>query len=218
MINVSCKDGEFSIEGSLKLGFIGEYNHEVICLNDTLEDIIEDLNSDDGDENDEYSWYFLKKYTDKTDGESIAKAIETYFNNQEARIASNNIVNNQFLANIANEMYNCGYEFWENEELVIEENMPDVDENKLNDAIYKKHEAVIEGFYSYPDEDLSVLFKETFPMFNLDRLISGITPEYLNLENKRMVFQCDDDVGLEVLCGAYAEILEDLSFYDWHNH
>ncbi len=222
MIKVSHNDGQFCIEGSLKLGFLGEYNSEIISLEATLDDVLEDLKASNGDEDDEYSWYFFKKYTDKTDGESVAKAIETYFNAQEQKIAASNILNNMFLAHIVDQMYNCGYEFWENDELVIKENMPDVDESKLCDTIYAKLEAVKDEFDEYfnvdnANKDMSILFKETFPMYNFDRLISGIKPEYLNLENNRMIFQCDDNVGLEVLCGAYAEILEDLSFCDWHN-
>ena len=56
-------------------------------------------------------------------------------------------------------------------------------------------------------------------MIDMKKFVSEIEAEYLNFDGVNISFQCNSRVcDNEIICSAYAEILPDNSFYDWHNH
>ncbi|WP_017210690.1 hypothetical protein [Clostridium beijerinckii] len=58
-----------------------------------------------------------------------------------------------------------------------------------------------------------------FPMIDIDNLISIIYPDILVLNGNILIFQCSSNVGDGmIICSAYAEILPNCKFDDWHNH
>ena len=77
-------------------------------------------------------------------------------------------------------------------------------ENQPNDGSIKK-------------TDVEAALRKSFPMFNMDAFLSSIEPENVCLSDGYISFQCSDTLGDIILCGAYDQLDENLTFTDWHN-
>ena len=212
-LEITLEDGEIVVSGSLDLGYIGIFEDEQIELDDTLEEIREwDIVTENLDE-------------DCTD-EEIIEFLNQYFNSFADRITQNIInINNTFLLYVFDDMINTELDFREIEELYIEEKNYFASEMDISE-IYKVSGQALSSLAPYfempndgrvPKGHLEAVFRGCFPMFDLDCLIENIEPECIGLSDGSISFQCSDGFDNVILCGAYAELDEDLSFSDWHN-
>lgn len=212
-LEITLEDGEIVVSGSLNLGYIGIFEDEQIELDDTLEEIREwDIVTENLDE-------------DCTD-EEIIEFLNQYFNSFADRITQNIInINNTFLLYVFDDMINTELDFREIEELYIEEKNFYSSEMDISE-IYKVSGQALSSLAPYfempndgrvPKGHLEAVFRGCFPMFDLDCFIGNIEPECIGLSDGSISFQCSDGFDNVILCGAYAELDEDLSFSDWHN-
>lgn len=212
-LEITLEDGEIVVSGSLDLGYIGIFEDEQIELDDTLEEIREwDIVTENLDE-------------DCTD-EEIIEFLNQYFNSFADRITQNIInINNTFLLYVFDDMINTEFDFREIDELYIEEKNFYSSEMDISE-IYKVSGQALSPLAVYfespndgrvPKGHLEAVFRGCFPMFDLDCFIENIEPECIGLSDGSISFQCSDGFDNVILCGAYAELDEDLSFSDWHN-
>ncbi len=212
-LEITLEDGEIVVSGSLDLGYIGVFEDEQIELDDTLEEIREwDIVTENLDE-------------DCTD-EEIIEFLNQYFNSFADRITQNiDNINGTFLLYVFDDMINTEFDFREIDELYIEEKNFYSSEMDISE-IYKTSGQALSSLAPYfempndgsvPKGHLEAVFRGCFPMFDLDCLIENIEPEYIGLSDGSISFQCSDGFDNVILCGAYAELEEDLSFSDWHN-
>ena len=68
-----------------------------------------------------------------------------------------------------------------------------------------------------PKGHIEALLRSFFPAFDFDCFIANIVPEVVTLCDGSIAFQCSDAFDEAILCGAYAELDEELCFTDWHN-
>lgn len=200
MIKIYKEEDKLKIEGELNLGYIGLYKGDKLKLEETS------IN--------EYRKYgIVKENLDRSaTDEEIIDYLNNYYNSLANKINENiQMINGEFLSNIFDDMYSCGKEFWNNEELIIKDKMPP---NATCEKIYSMYKKT--DFNS--KESVEKLLRIAFPMFNFDKFFSSIVPEYAYLtENGNISFQCSDNLEYEILCGAYDVIDKDLNFTDWHN-
>lgn len=212
-LEITLEDGEIVVSGSLDLGYIGIFEDEQIELDDTLEEIREwDIVTENLDE-------------DCTD-EEIIEFLNQYFNSFADRITQNIInINNTFLLYVFDDMINTEFDFREIDELYIEEKnfySSEMDISEIYKASGQALSSLAPYFESPNDGSISkghieTVLRACFPMFDLDCLIENIEPECIGLSDGSISFQCSDGFDNVILCGAYAELDEDLSFSDWHN-
>lgn len=212
-LEITLEDGEVKVKGALNLGYIGVFEDEQIELDDTLEEIREwDIVTENLDE-------------DCTD-EEIIEFLNQYFNGFADRITQNiDNINGTFLLYVFDDMINTEFDFREIDELYIEEKNFYSSEMDISE-IYKVSGQALSTLAPYfdmpndgsvPKGHLEAVFRACFPMFDLDCLIENIEPECIGLSDGSISFQCSDGFDNVILCGAYAELDEDLSFSDWHN-
>lgn len=212
-LEITLEDGEIVVSGSLNLGYIGIFEDEQIELDDTLEEIREwDIVTENLDE-------------DCTD-EEIIEFLNQYFNSFADRITQNiDNINGTFLLYVFDDMINMETDFREIDELYIEEKNYFASEMDISE-IYKASGQALSSLAPYfetpndgrvPKGHLEAVFRGCFPMFDLDCFIENIEPECIGLSDGSISFQCSDGFDNVILCGAYAELDEDLSFSDWHN-
>ncbi len=212
-LEITLEDGEVKVKGALNLGYIGIFEDEQIELDDTLEEIREwDIVTENLDE-------------DCTD-EEIIEFLNQYFNSFADRITQNIInINNTFLLYVFDDMINTEFDFREIDELYIEEKnfySSEMDISEIYKASGQALSSLAPYFESPNDGSISkghieTVLRACFPMFDLDCLIENIEPECIGLSDGSISFQCSDGFDNVILCGAYAELDEDLSFSDWHN-
>ncbi len=212
-ISITLEDGEINIQGTINLGYIGTYTDSQIELDDTLEEIREwDIVTENLDE-------------DCTD-EEIIEFLNQYFNSFLDRITQNiDNINNTFLLYVFDDMRNMETDFREIDELYIEEKNYFSSEMDISE-IYERTSPMLVTYAPYfemPNDgrvskaDVETVLRACFPMFDLDCFIGNIEPECIGLGDGSISFQCSDGFDNVILCGAYAELDEDLSFSDWHN-
>lgn len=219
----SPKKNEFIVEeGSFNLGYLGCYPKDKIRVRFDLEYFNEDN--------------FNNHIKKGMNPDQIAEGLTKYYNERQLELEkAQKEINDCFLANIFEDIINCCYPFWEETEdsltqFIIKDKMPDSDRSQWEDLIFsseviEKVQNTISAFYEEANDgtdqkpDMEAVINEAFPMIDLSKLVSAIYPEYLTLEDGNIIFQCSsNDCGKMLICGAYAEILKDNSFYDWHNH
>lgn len=210
-ININLEDGELVVTGSFNFGYIGTFTDEEIEIIDTLEEIREwDIVEDNLDE-------------DCTDDELIA-FLNKYFNEFAEKIEKNiENINNTFLLHVFSGMADCGLDFWEIEDLYLEDKDPYDDTEEIYDAVAGKLNELCEhletpndGSVKKPQIEKSL--RELFPMFDFDTFLENIIPESVGLQDGEISFQCSDDFDSSILCGAYDVLDEELCFTDWHNY
>ncbi len=212
-ISITLKDGEINIQGTINLGYIGTFADEEIEIDDTLEEIREwDIVQDNLDE-------------DCTDEELIA-FLNKYFNEFADKITRNiDNINGTFLLQTFTDMECNEIDFMEIEELFLEDKLPYGNEEDIAE-LYNFARDGMRSLVPYlespndgciPKGHIEALLRSFFPAFDFDCFIANIVPEVVTLCDGSIAFQCSDAFDEAILCGAYAELDEELSFKDWHN-
>ena len=207
------QDGELKVSGSINLGYIGNFSDSKIEITNTLEDVRDwDIVDDNLDE-------------DCTD-EEIIEFLNRYFNKFVRKIEKNiSNINGTFLLYAFTDMNDAEINFMTIDELFIEENLRYGNEEDIAE-IYNPVRDGLNTLAPYlespndgtvPKGHLEGLLRSFFPMFNFDRFIADVIPEYLTLDDGEISFQCSDSFDNQILCGAYGVIDEELSITDWHN-
>ena len=222
MIDIKIIDEKFKVKGSFDIGYAGLYKNKdyfgkkIEIIHDVSE-VIE-------------NWDIIKSRidNDKISDATLEKCLTDYFNQFEEKVQKNiKQVNDNFLINIFSGLSDIGYPFWEHDEIIIKDAMPKGLEEDFNELIYKPYwdeiDALSEEFYDVPNDgskkkpDVESAIRKMFPMFDLDRFIKGVVPDILCLNDGRISFQCNDSLDCSILCAAYDELDEELTFNDWHN-
>lgn len=211
MVEIRNVDGIPTLFGIFDFGYMGKYTEEKIDFPEISELRDWDCISDKVD------------VTQCTD-EEIMKALAEYINQFEKKIQENiKQVNNNFLISVFTDMESCGSEFWEIDELTIREALPEDPEENVYQPHWDEMKALEMEYWNTPNDgslsktDVEPILREKFPMFNWDRLLNGIIPECLSIEDGYISFECSDDLNCRILCAAYDCLNEDLEFTDWHN-
>lgn len=122
MIEIIYRDKRFLVKGSFSIGIAGNYvnedfGDENIMINDTLEEIMKELQDEDS------FWYkplfpYLKSET--ADSGGIARGLTAYYNQKEKEIRENEKqINDCILYRLFSDLTGSGYPFWEIEQAVI---------------------------------------------------------------------------------------------------
>lgn len=212
-LTITLEDGEINIQGTINLGYIGTFTDEEIEINDTLEEIREwDIVQDNLDE-------------DCTDEELIA-FLNKYFNEFVDKITRNiDNINGTFLLQVLTDMECYEIDFMVIDELFLEDKLPYGNEEDIAE-LYNFARDGLRSLVPYlespndgciPKGHIEALLRSFFPAFDFDCFIANIVPEVVTLDDGSIAFQCSDAFDEAILCGAYAELDEELSFKDWHN-
>ena len=212
-ISITLEDGEINIQGTVNLGYIGTFTDEEIEIDDTLEEIREwDIVQDNLDE-------------DCTDEELIA-FLNRYFNEFADKITRNiDNINGTFLLQTLTDMDCSEIDFMVIDELFLEDKLPYGNEEDIAE-LYNFARDGLRSLVPYlespndgciPKGHIEALLRSFYPAFDFDCFIKNIVPEVLTLCDGSIAFQCSDAFDEAILCGAYAELDEELSFKDWHN-
>lgn len=212
-LEITLEDGEIKISGSLNLGYIGTYTDSQIELDDTLDEIREwDIVQDNLDE-------------DCTDEELIA-FLNKYFNDFAEKVTRNiDNINGTFLLQTLTDMDCNEIDFMVIDELFLEDKLPYGNEEDIAELYGFAHDG-LRSLIPYlespndgciPKGHIEALLRSFYPAFDFDCFIKNIVPEVLTLCDGSIAFQCSDAFDEAILCGAYAELDEELSFKDWHN-
>ena len=212
-LEITLEDGEIKISGSLNLGYIGTYTDSQIELDDTLDEIREwDIVQDNLDE-------------DCSDEELIA-FLNRYFNEFADKITRNiDNINGTFLLQTLTDMDCNEIDFMVIDELFLEDKLPYGNEEDIAE-LYNFARDGMRSLIPYlespndgciPKGHLETILRGFYPAFDFDCFIANIVPEVVTLCDGSIAFQCSDAFDEAILCGAYAELDEELSFKDWHN-
>ena len=220
------EEEKYKVKGTFKLGIAGTYENksfddEVITID---EDILENIR-----ERDEDSVGPLLPFIKSDEPEEIAKGLEEYYNQFEKRAAENEKqINDCILYNLFEDMEGCGYPFWEVDGLVDKKFLNSHDEDELDELIYGDSDEDISSLSDHFEDspnngtvkkpDVEARIRELYPMFNLDKFVNTLKPEYLHLNGRFISFQFSDAYDGELACGAYDVLDENFTFSDWHNH
>ncbi|MBR4342221.1 MAG: hypothetical protein IKP88_05910 [Lachnospiraceae bacterium] len=212
-IKIFLDKGSIKVSGSINLGYIGTFKDSQIELDDKLKDIREwDIVTEnlDGDCSDDELIGFLNRYFN-----DLIEKIEKNIDN----------INGTFLLYVLTDMDNSEIDFMAIDELFIEDklfygNEEDIAEvyNPVRDGLNTLSaylEAPNDG--SVPKGHIESVLRSFYPMFDFDCFLTNIIPEYINLNDGEISFQCSDNFDNAILCGAYGVIDEELSIQDWHN-
>ena len=210
---IELEDERIKVSGKMNLGYIGTFTDDEIEINDTLEEIREwDIVQDNLDE-------------DCTDEELIA-FLNKYFNEFADKITRNiDNINGTFLLQTLTDMDCNEIDFMEIEELFLEDKLPYGNEEDIAE-LYNFARDGMRSLVPYlespndgciPKGHIEALLRSFFPAFDFDCFIANIVPEVVTLDDGSIAFQCSDDFDCAILCGAYAELDEELCFTDWHN-
>ena len=212
-ISITVEDGEIKISGKMNLGYIGTYTDDEIEINDTLEEIRE--------------WEIVQEHLEEdcTDEELIA-FLNKYFNEFADKITRNiDNINGTFLLQTLTDMECNEIDFMEIEELFLEDKLPYGNEEDIAE-LYNFARDGMRSLVPYlespndgciPKGHIEAVLRSFFPAFDFDCFIKNIVPEVLTLCDGSIAFQCSDEFDCAILCGAYAELDEELCFTDWHN-
>ena len=212
-IKIFLDKGSIKVSGSINLGYIGTFSDFQIELDDTLEDIRE--------------WDIVTKNLDGdcTDDELIG-FLNRYFNDLIGKIGKNiDNINGTFLLYVLTDMDNSEIDFMAIDELFIEDklfygNEEDIAEvyNMVRDGLNSLSAYLeVPNDGSIPKGHIESVLRSFYPMFDFDCFLANIIPEYINLHDGEISFQCSDNFDNAILCGAYGVIDEKLSIQDWHN-
>ena len=214
MIKIKFVDENLVVSGEFNFGYMGIYKDEQISIYGDIDEIRE--------------WDIVESHFDSdfTDDE-LAEYLTEYFNNFEAKIQANiKQVNNNFLINIYEySMEGIGCEFWKEPSITNAEYLPENMDGFDPYTFYEETWKIMGEYEDTPNDgsiqktDVEKFIREKMPLFNLDAFLAGIVPEIMSLDDGRVAFQCSDSIDRkhEILCSAYDELNENLTFCDWHN-
>ena len=212
-ISITVEDGGIKISGKMNLGYIGTFKDDEIEINDTLEEIRE--------------WEIVQEHLDEdcTDEELIA-FLNKYFNEFADKITRNiDNINGTFLLQTLTDMECYEIDFMVIDELFLEDKLPYGNEEDIAELYNFAHDG-LRSLIPYlespndgciPKGHIEALLRSFFPAFDFDCFIDNIVPEVVTLCDGSIAFQCSDAFDEAILCGAYAELDEELGFTDWHN-
>lgn len=213
MVKVIAENGEFKVEGTFDMGYIGLFKDSQMEIMTTYAEPRE--------------WQCVTEAldTESCTDEDIAACLTEHLNELEKRVQANiKHINDEFLYRIYDMMTGCSNEFWDHEELTVKEFMPEDEDIDIYDDIIAADEEHLGYCEEEPNDgsvekpDVEAFIRKYMPMFNLDNFINGIVPEGLCFGDGSFSFQCSDKFDYALACSAYDEIEEeDLSFTDWHN-
>lgn len=211
MIEIKVINGEIKVDGTFDFGYMGMYKGSQIGTSD-LQEI--------------KSWDIITSRLDAENcsDDEIADCLTKYYNEFEKRIQQNRKqVNDNFLLKIITDMEAAGFPFWEIEEITIKDALPP----QPDEEVYEPHWGDITSLNKEYDDtpndgtiektDVETALKKFYPMLDWDKLIASVVPEYVGLFDSYVSFQCSDNFGNRILCGAYDSLDERLTFTDWHN-
>lgn len=212
MLEIKVMNGELKINGTFDLGYMGTYKDNQISVYCNLQKIRE--------------WDIITSKLDAANcsDDEIANYLTEYFNEFEKLIHQNKKqVNDNFLLKVILDMEACGNPFWEIEEITVKDALPPQPDEDVYEPNWDATAELSDEYEGSPNDgtvkktDVEATLKSLFPMLNWDKLIASIVPEYLGLQDGGISFQCSDGFGEQLLCGAYDELDEQLTFTDWHN-
>lgn len=212
MIKIEYKNKKFKVSGTWNMGYAGIFNSSQISVGFDFDEICDAL---------EYSDSMYKELFDKlneviVDEEEFAKALTDFYNELEKKVIDNHSkINNQLLLYAVNDMFQAGTEFWNNPITLKEEYK---NETFNYDNVYApSYKKLTELMFDKNIQDKEQEIRNLLPMFDFNKLISGIKPEYLCLNLNSIAYQCSDSWEKIILCGAYDELDENFEGQDWHN-
>lgn len=212
MIEIKVVSGEIKISGTFDFGYMGVYKDDQISIYSNLEEI--------------KTWDIVTSRLDVTScsDDEIADCLTAYYNEFEKRVQQNRKqVNDNFLLNIMEDMEACGCPFWEIDEITVKEALPSDPDEEVYQPHWDRMTELEKEYDETPNDgtmektDIEMTLKLLFPMLNLDKLVENIVPESLGLSDGCVSFQCSDNFGEQILCSAYDDLDEQLTFTDWHN-
>ena len=213
-LKICLEDGEIKIHGTINLGYIGLFKDSQIEITDSLEEIRD--------------WDIIEDYfTDDCSDDELIDFLNMYFNTFVENIEKNlDNINGTFLLQVFTDMDNCETDFMVidglfNEEKLLYGNEEDIAEiyNPVRTGLHSLSaylETPNDG--SIPKGHIESVLRSFYPMFDFDYFIENIVPEYIELGDGEISFQCSDNFDCAILCGAYAVLDGDLAFSDWHNY
>ena len=210
---IFLEDGELKVKGSINLGYIGLFKDSQIEIEDSLEDIRDwDIIED----------YYNPECTD----EELIDYLKVYFKTFIQKIEKNlDNINGEFLLQVFTDMDNCENDFMVIDGLFDEEKLLYGNEEDIAE-IYNPVRQGLNSLSPYletpndgsiPKGHIEGVLRSFYPMFNFDFFLKNIVPEYIELGDGEISFQCSDNFDNAILCGAYAVLGEELAFSDWHN-
>lgn len=214
MIKIEFIDGTAVISGSFSFGYMGIYKDERIEIYDTIAEIRE--------------WEIVENHFDGDfSDEQLTDFLTDYFNAFETKIQANiKQVNDCFLISAYVWAESTKTEFWNVPEITNAEYLPknitDFDPYTFSEEAWK----IMNEYSDTPNDgtvhktDVEKFLREKIPLLNLDAFLAGIIPECVGLSDGSVSFQCSDSVKnpeYQILCGAYDDLDENLTFCDWHN-
>lgn len=213
MIRIKFVDGNAVVSGEFDFGYMGIYKDEQISIYDNVSEIRD--------------WDIVEEHFDGDfSDEQLADFLTEYFNNFEAKIQANiKQVNDNFLIDAYEWAEGTDTAFWEVPEITNQEYLP---ENMDDFDPYTFCEETLKIWVEYEDTpnngsirktDVEAFIREKMPLLNLDTFLAGIVPECMSFSDGSITFQCSDSIDFEhkILCGAYNELDENLTFCDFHN-
>lgn len=226
MVEIICKEGQFLAKGSFFLGMAGtyvnkEFEEENILIEGTIEEIIEDVESEEP-----YCWSILLPYLEQAERneKTIAQAITAYYNQKEEVKKNSKQINDCLLIHLFYEMCNCCYPFWEIKEAILPEKMTGFEQKQLETMYDNTRQEVTKIYKEFCDTpnngslsktDAQKKLQELFPMFHFDGLIQSIIAESVVFEGRFINFQCSDGWNGQFLEGAYDSLDENFTSCDW---
>ena len=212
-LTITLEDGEINIQGTINLGYIGTFTDDEIEINDTLEEIRE--------------WEIVQDNLDEDcSEEELIAFLNRYFNEFADKITRNiDNINGTFLLQTLTDMECYEIDFMVIDELFLEDKLPYGNEEDIAE-LYNFARDGMRSLVPYlespndgciPKGHIEALLRSFFPAFDFDCFIANIVPEVVTLCDGSIAFQCSDAFDEAILCGAYAELDEELCFTDWHN-
>lgn len=230
MLEIKYDNGKFLAKGTFSVGIAGVYENKTFDDDTITIDIDPDELLEDLQRKSPYKFEALYPYlADKdTDGASLAKGLEKYFNHKEDEIRKNiKQINDCILYYIFDDLEGCGFPFWEIEEAVVPEWFEDNEED--DEEIYPAtFEEGIDywgkSFYELPSNstiekpDVEGRLRKQYPMFNFDGLYQTMIPDSVFLSDSNISIQFSDGWDACMLECAYLSFDENFAPLDWHNH
>lgn len=212
MISIKVEGDSVVITGSFNMGYMGVYSNDKISIYDSVEELRD--------------WDIVTERVGTKDisDEQLSEILTNYFNDFERRIQNNiKSVNDNFLLNVFSFMEDCGYPFWEIDEITVKGKLPEDPDTNVYQPNWKKMSELTNIYYDTPNDgsvdkpDVEAYLRTAYPMFDMDKFIDSIVPEVIGLTEGYVSFQCSDNFGKKILCCAYDDLNENLTFTDWHN-